>query len=160
MQSDQTQSISAWSLEVKPSFFIALSEQVVIEYIPQVSLQVIPGTVDYCSSMLFWRNSYIPVFDFQQMINDISLETQKVAVVAYQEQQDHKPKFIAIKLCREVEKIQVSDDEMIDWPEEYPIEVQPLVESLFKQNDTLLSVINIADLCNEGFRDYLQELKA
>lgn len=160
MQNDQTQLTPAWLLEVKPDFLIALSEQSVVEYIPHTSLKIIPGSVDYCNSMLMWRNSYIPVFDFRQMIDDSALATEKIAVVAYQEQQNVKPNYVAIKLCKEVEKIQVSDDQMTDWPDDYPVEIRPLVESLFEQQGSLLSVINVADLSNEGFRDYLQQLKA
>lgn len=160
MQSEQRKIVTAWALEVAPNYLIALSEQSVVEYIPEASVQTIPGTVDYCNNMLFWRDQYIPVFDFNQMINDSPLSTKKLAVVAYQEQQVGTPNFIAIKLFQEVEKIQVSDDQVVDWPDSYPIEIQPLVESLFEQNGVLLSVINIANLCNEGFRDYIQQLKA
>lgn len=160
MQGEQKEFVTAWSLEVKPNYLIALSEKSVVEYIPEASMITIPGAVDYCACMLFWRNHYIPVFDFHQMIEDSPLDTKKVVVVAYQEQHQPMPSFVAVKVCREVEKVQVSDDQMTDWPDEYPVEIEPLVESLFVQSGVLLSVIDIANLCNEGFSDYIQQLKA
>jgi len=32
------------------------------------------------------------------------------------------------------------------------------VQSLFMNEDELVSVINVADLCNEGYRDYLAQV--
>jgi len=151
-------STSAWALTFNTRLKLALDESSMAEYIIDPQLYSIPDAVDYCNQVILWRNEFTPVIDLNLILGDPGLGAQHIAVLAYQEYAGQKPQYVAIKLASEVERIAVIDDDSCDWPKDYPLEIQPIVESLFMYQDQLHSVINIADLCNEGYRDYLLKL--
>lgn len=152
------ESVAAWVLSPDEHFKMALDESSMQEYIRDPQLYSIPDAVDYCNQIVLWRNNFTPVIDLSLILGGEALDAQHMAVVAYQEYAEQKPKYLAIKLVSEVQRLTVMDDAACDWPEDYPLELQPIVECLFMNEDELLSVVNIADLCNEGYRDYLAQL--
>ncbi len=152
------ESVAAWVLTANEHFKIALDESSMEEYIRDPQIYSIPDAVDYCNQVILWRNNFTPVIDLSLILGDEALDAQHLAIVAYQEYAEQKPKYLAIKLVSEVQSVTVQDDTACDWPENYPLEMQPVVESLFMNEDELISVINVADLCNEGYRDYLAQL--
>ena len=148
----------AWLLTPHEHFKIALDESSMQEYIRNPQVYSIPDAVEYCNQIILWRNNFTPVIDLSLILGGEPLDANHLAIVGYQEYAEQKPKHLAIKLISEVESVKVVDDAACSWPKEYPIEIQPIVESLFMNGDELISVINIADLCNEGYRDYLAKI--
>lgn len=151
-------STSAWLVKINENFTIAVDESSMAEYIRGPQTHSIPDAVGYCNQVFVWRNNFIPVMDISLLLGETALETNHIAVVAYQEYADQKPKYVGIKMLGEVERVVVMDDTACEWPDEYPLEVQPIVESLFRHEGTLVSVLKIADLCNDGYRDYVSQL--
>ena len=150
----------AWLLTPHEHFKVALDESSMQEYIRDPQAYLIPDAVEYCNQVIVWRNHFTPVMDLSLILGGEALSVNHLAIVAYQEYAEQKPKYLAIKLVNEVEKLTVIDDTACDWPKEYPIEIQPLVQSLFMNEGELTSVINVADLCNEGYKNYLMEIAA
>ena len=148
----------AWLLTPHEHFKIALDESSMEEYVRKPQVYSIPDAVEYCNQIILWRNNFTPVIDLSLILGGEALDTNHLAIVGYQEHDEQKPKYLAIKLINEVESVKVADDAACDWPKEYPIEIQPIVQSLFMNENELVSVINIADLCNEGYRDYLAQI--
>lgn len=152
-------STSAWLLTPNDGFKVALGESQMAEYLRDPELHLIPNTVEYCNQVVLWRDSFIPVMDLNLILGDAALDNEHMVVLGYQEYSGQKPQYVAIKLVGEVERIAVTDDMACDWTGDYPPEIQPIVESLFMNQEELVSVINVADLCNEGYRDYLTQLE-
>ena len=148
----------AWILSPHEHFKIALDESSMQEYIRDPQVYAIPDAVDYCNQIILWRNHFTPVIDLSLIVGGEALDVNHLAIVGYQEYAEQKPKYLAIKLVNEIERVKVLDAAACGWPKEYPIEIQPIVQSLFMNEDELISVINIADLCNEGYRDYLAKI--
>jgi len=148
----------AWLLATHDHFKIALDEGSMQEYIRDPQVYSIPDAVEYCNQIVLWRNNFTPVIDLSLILGGEALGVNHLAIVGYQEYAEQKPKYLAIKLVNEVERVNVVDDAACDWPKEYPIEIQPIVQSLFMNEGELVSVINVADLCNEGYKDYLMQI--
>jgi len=146
---------SAWLLAVSESFNIAVGEAVVAEYILQPEINFVPGSIGYCNEVLSWRGDFIPVMDISVLLGREPLDAKNVAIVAYQEYEGQNLQYVALKLVTEVTQIEVSDESMCETPENYPEVMEPITDSLFIHQGKLTSVIDIADLCNEGYRDYI-----
>lgn len=153
-----TPSTAAWILKPNIGFTIALGESSMAEYVRDSQLYKIPGAVNYCNQVVLWRENFIPVVDLSLVLGQKALDATHIAVLVYQEYSGQKPKYVAIKLVSEVERVQVTDDASCEWPDDYPPEIRAIVESLFVHQEELVSVISVADLCNEGYRDYLAQL--
>ena len=147
----------AWLITPHEHFKMALDESSLQEYIRDPQVYLIPDAVEYFNQIILWRNHFTPVIDLSLVLGGEALGVNHLAIVAYQEYAEQKPKYLAIKLVNEVERVKVVDDAACEWPKEYPIEIQPIVQSLFMHEKELVSVINVADLCNEGYRDYLTQ---
>jgi chemotaxis signal transduction protein len=152
-------STPAWVLAPSEHYKIAIGESFMAEYVRDSLLHDIPGALNYCNQVLLWRDNFIPVIDINVILGDGALNDSHIAVVAYQEYAGQRPQYVAIKILGEVERVTVSDDMACDWPEAYPPELQPIVESLFMHQEKLVSIVSIADLCNEGYRDYIAQLE-
>lgn len=151
-------SMPAWLFQPSESFNIAIDESSMAEYVRGPQTYLIPDAVDYCNEAFVWRGSFTPVIDLSLLLGDVALGNEHIAIVAYQEYVDQKPKYVGIKMLSELQRISVMDDSACGWPEEYPLEIQPIVESLFMHEEQVISILKIADLCNEGYRDYLMQL--
>lgn len=152
-------SMPAWLLTANNEFKIAVGESSMAEFVRDSTLYSVPDAVDYCNQLILWRDRFIPVIDLNVILGESSIDARYIAVLGYQEYPGQEPQYVAVKLVTDVERVTVSDDTACDWPDDYPSEIQPIVESLFMEQDELVSVINLVDLCNEGYRDYLSELR-
>lgn len=150
---------SAWLLTVHKSMNIAVGDGVFSEYIIAPKVYAIPGAVSYCHQVIFWRGRYTPLFDFGVLLREEPQADNHIAVLAYQELPNSPVKHIAIKLYSQTEKIIVNDDSACACPAEYSKLMAPLLTSLFHYNNELVSVLNIADLANEGYRDFVLDFK-
>jgi len=150
---------SAWLLAVSESFNIAVAEVVVAEYILGSEVKLVPGSIEHCNQVLTWRSDFVPVIDMSVLLGGQPLDCKHIAVVAYQEYEGQHLRYVALKLYSGIEQIQVSDGTMCEMPETFPEIMLPIVDSVFMQQDKLVSVINIADLCNQGYRDYLLAMR-
>jgi len=155
----QSETTSAWLLAVSQSFNIAVAQVVVAEYILEPEIKLVPGSIDYCNQVLSWRGNFIPVMDLSVLLGDEPLDSKNIAVIAYQEYEGQSIQYAAIKLYTGVEQIEVSDESMCEVPDEFPEIMIPLLDSIFMHQDKIVSVINLADLCNEGYRDYILALR-
>jgi len=151
---------SAWLFSPHEHFKMAVGESSMQEYIRDPQVYSIPDAVEYCNQIILWRNNSTPVIDLSLVLGGQALGVNHLAIVGYQEYAKQKPKYLAIKLVNEIERVNVVDDAACGWPKEYPIEIQPIVQSLFMHEEELVSVLNIADLCNEGYRNYLMKIAA
>lgn len=153
-----TASIPAWVLTPNKDFKVALGESSMVEYLRDAELHSVPDAVSHCNQVVLWRDTFIPVVDLNLVLGDAALGASHIAVLNYQEYSGQAPQYVGIKLTSEVERITVMDDTACDWPDNYPLEIQPIVESLFMNQGELVSVISLENLCNEGYRDYLAQL--
>jgi chemotaxis signal transduction protein len=152
-------STPAWVLSPNRDFKIAVGESFMVEYVRDSLLHDIPGAFSYCNQVLLWRDNFVPVVDINLVLGDAPIGDSHIAILVYQEYAGQLPQHVAIKVVGEVERVAVSDDTACDWSEDYPLEIQPIIESLFMHQDELVSVISVSDLCNEGYRDYLAQLE-
>jgi len=155
----QSEITSAWLLAVSRSFSIAVAQVVVAEYILEPELKLVPGSIDYCNQVVNWRGEFIPVMDLSVLFGEEALDSSSIAVIAYQEYQGQSLQYAALKLSRGVEQIEVSDESMCDIPEDFPEIMRPLIDSIFSHDDQVVAVINLADLCNEGYSDYILAMR-
>ena len=159
-QQNVTKTSRAWLLKVTDSVSVAVGEFSVAECVLGESLTTIPGAVDYCNELLYFRGNFVPVIDFSKLTNDVALSSQHIVVVAYLNPDLQRSEYLAIKLLHAISRIDVPDSSQCDWPQNYPKLLEPIVLSLFDQNNTVVSIVNLADICNEGYSDFVAAMQA
>ncbi len=146
---------SAWLLPVNNEMTIAIGDDIFSEYLVSPKLYPVPGSLPHCKSLIFWRGRFIPVMDILVLLGEKGLSSEHIAVIAYQEGGSKDVRHIALKMTTQTEKIVVDDNDAIsNIPKNYPAVIRPLVTSLFAYEKRLISILNIPDLSNDGYRDF------
>jgi len=146
-QTNSSNSTIAWLLRAAENIQFCIGVHQAAEYIESPSLHEIPMAPAYCKNILFWRGIIVPVIDIKQLAgNPKSNDDHIVMVTAYQIKDNSPIDHIAFVLEAAPQKIEVHDENSCDLPENYPELLKPYVMSLFKHNDNIASVFNIAQL--------------
>lgn len=143
-------SITAWLLQAADEIQFCIGVHQAAEYIKSPSLHAIPMAPNYCKNIILWRDLMIPVIDIRLLAGiPYSTDAKRnriVMITAYQTKDDKPIEHVAFKLETVPQKIQVHDDSACKLPPSYPDTLKPYVVSLFKHNNTLTSVFDIAQL--------------
>ncbi len=138
---------SAWLLQAANNIQVCIGLHQATEYIEAPSLQAVPMAPSFSNSVLFWRNDIIPVIDINLLAgNTTAMSNQFIMVAAYQTKDNMPVEHVAFKLEAVPYKIVVNDDDACELPENYPEGIKPYVLSLFKHDNTVASILNIAQL--------------
>lgn len=139
---------TAWLMHIGAGKQIAVAEKEIVEYLPSPDIYQIPLAPPYCSSVVFWRDRILPLFNLVLLTQPkFAPKTEYMAILAYQTEPKTPLSHIAVVLYAPPEKIMVSDDDVCDWPEVFPEIWKSLTRSLFNYNGEVTPVLDIEALC-------------
>jgi chemotaxis signal transduction protein len=140
---------NAWLLDIGTRMQVAVAEKEIVEYQNSLHAYPIPVTPRYCSSVVFWRDYQLPLFNLALLTTQQSfkVKTERLAVLAYQNEPKSPLRYIGVALYAPPEKIKVNDDDACDWPEDFSEIWKPLTLALFIHKGITIPVLDIAGLC-------------
>ncbi len=137
---------AAWLLRAADNIQLCIGLHQAAEYIEAPTLHAVPMAPSFSNSVLFWRDRIIPVIDMNILAGNTAMNSRFIMVTAYQEKDNVPIEHVAFKLETAPYKIQVHDDDACELPESYPEEIKPYVLSIFKYDNSIASILNIAQL--------------
>lgn len=145
----------AWLLEPNDSLLMAIGDHEMVEFVQAVTSFPVPGSPDYCRSVVFWQNNLVPVIDMGVILGKPALDASAfVSLVAYQQQPGLPLQYLAIKVTTAPEKIRVDDAQVSEIPDELSNSLlMPVCYSCFTHRDRQVVILDIAGLCSAEFRD-------
>lgn len=137
----------AWLLSVARNIHLCIAEHEAAEYVENPPLHPIPMSPAYCKNTLLWHDRIVPLIDINVLCgNPVKANYQNIIVTAYQAKEHSPLEYVAFVLASPPEKIIVNDDDACELPDDYPDSLTPYILSLFKHNNKLTSIIDIARL--------------
>lgn len=148
-------SSDAWLLKCSDSLSIAVADHEMVEYVQAPIRFAVPGSPEYCSSVLLWQENLVPVMDIAVQPGHSAVEMKTLmSIVAYQQQPGAPLQHLAISVTSVPEKIRVDDEQACELPEELNTSVlMPVTLLCFTHNARPVLVLDIAGLCSDKFRD-------
>ncbi len=152
-----TKSSHAWLLTIDDGVQLAVADHEIREYVLSPAVHCIPLTPRYCSHIIYWRESMLPVVDFLALLGKTTKPNlyPAIAMVAYQYHTHTPLNYVGIWIHQPPLRIMVSDDQVCELPKTdnglWHETKLPL--TCFSYNDAHTPVINIAYLCSEMFRE-------
>jgi len=144
---DTNTTASAWLLHAADNIQFCIGLHQAAEYIEAPSLHAVPLATDYCKNIIFWRDLIVPVIDMNILVGNHTMQNnQFVMVIAYQTKDNTPLEYMAFKLASAPRKILVNDNDVCQLPDTYPKQLKPFVLSLFKHNNKIASIFDIAQL--------------
>ena len=142
----------AWLLHMSGNIKLSIAEHQAAEYIENPTLHHVPVSNSSCNKVVLWRENIVPVLDMNTLFgNPASTDYKRIVVVAYQEEEGKELKYTAILLSLSPEKILIDDDDVCEFPEDYPVKLKPHAISLFRHQSQLVSIFNFASLSDESY---------
>ena len=146
----------AWLLDCGDSLRIAVGDREMIELIHDQSCYPVPGTPDYCASVVAWHGRTVPVMDLNRL-HDPSAARQGSAYLCllYYQSAPGKPvQPVAIRVSGAPESIRVDDSQVCDLPERFhPSRLRAVTLCCFEKGGEGVLILDIAALCSAEFRD-------
>ena len=148
-------SSEAWLLECGDSLSIAVGDHEMIEYVKAPVCFSVPGSPDYCSSVLFWQNNFVPVMDIVVLHGQVpDKDNSAICLLTYQEVPKAPLQQLALRVNNAPEKIQVDDEHICEFTEDINTSLlMPFALSCFTHAKRQVIVLDIARLCSTEFRD-------
>ena len=148
-------SSDAWLLECRDSLSIAIAVHEMAEYVQAPIRFAVPGSPEYCSSVLLWQENLVPIMDIAALLgHPPAEEISPMSVVTYQQQPGAPLQHLAISVTSAPEKIRVEDEQVCELPEELNTGVlMPVTLSCFTHDTRPVIILDIAGLCSAKFRD-------
>lgn len=145
----------AWLLKCSDTLSIAVSDHEMVEYIDAPIRFDVPGSPDYCSSVLLWQENLVPIMDVAALLGHPPDEVKnRMSLLSYQEKPGAALQQLAVSITRAPEKIRVDDAQACDLSEEINTSVlMPVSLSCFSHHDQAVVILDIARLCSAEFRD-------
>jgi len=145
----------AWLLETNDSLSIAIGDHEMVEYVHAPVCFSVPGSPEYCNSVLFWQNNLVPVMDFGVLFDQpVVADSNLISLVVYQEEPGSPLQYVAIKVITAPEKIRVDDAQACELPDENIADLLKLLcLSCFSHEDQPVMILDINRLCSAEFRD-------
>ncbi len=147
---------NAWLLDCGDALTVAVADHEIVECIQPERYYAVPGTPDYCSSVLAWNEKLVPVMDLSAAIQDRKLlqNTSFVCLLSYQLAPKQPLQYVAVQINKTPEKIQVDDDQLCEVPGGVGSELlESVALSCFSHQDLPIAILDIAGLCSSEFRE-------
>ena len=145
----------AWLLKCSDTVTIAVSDLEMVEYIDGPIQFEVPGSPEYCSSVLLWHENLVPIMDVAVLLGHPPDEMKtRLSLLTYQEIPGAALQQLAISVVRTPQKIRVDDGQACELPEEVNSSVlMPICLSCFSHDDQPVIILDIARICSAEFRD-------
>ena len=153
-------SSSAWLLECGDTLTVAVGDHEIVECVQPERYYGIPGTPDYCSSVLSWQGKLVPVMDIAAAVNDersLPQDTSFVCLLSYQRAPKQALEYLALRISNTPQKIQVDDEQVCELPEGNAFDLLKSVAfCCFSHQQLPVPILDIVQLCSEEFRELAQ----
>ena len=146
----------AWLLECDAALSIAVGDREMMELVQAQRCHRVPGTPDYCSSVVIWQGNIVPVMDLGQLHSGIEQERSEsyLCLLNYQQTPSTPLRQLALRVNGAPGRIQVDDAQFCEFPREYEGSLlKPVTLSCFTHHAKPVLILDIARLCSDGFRD-------
>ena len=151
---------NAWLLKCDDALTVAVSDHEIVECVQPERYYSIPGTPDYCCSVLAWQDKLVPVMDMAAALHgdhETQSEPLYVCLLSYQLAPKQPLQYLALRISQTPQKIQVDDEQVCELP---PDGVSQLLASVslccFSHQQLPVAILDIAKLCSEEFRELAQ----
>jgi chemotaxis signal transduction protein len=151
---------NAWLLECGDALTVAVSDHEIVECVQPERYFKIPGTPDYCCSVLAWQDKLVPVMDMAAALRDdhkTQSEPLYVCLLSYQLAPKQPLQYLALSISQAPQKIQVDDEQVCEQPTDG---ISQLLASVsfccFSHQQLPVAILDIAKLCSEDFRELAQ----
>lgn len=141
----------AWLITIGQHTF-ALAEKEMIEYVIEPQYFDVPVTPEYCSRVLQWRDSTVPIMDLGRLTGDTThSDVHTLVVVAHQREPYTPLHYLGLVISSPPVRIVVDDEQACDAPED----IHPLLAdtslAYFQHADRAVPVLDLRYLCSEAF---------
>ena len=151
----------AWLMISSGNKQFAVAEHEMIEYITSPVLHNIPLSPRYNTSIMFWREQILPVFNLGLLPGQVvDAPGNRLSVLAYQTRPREPLKYIGVTLCEAPSRIQVNDNQICELPEQDMNLWQHLTLSCFSHDGIATPILDITFLCSSEFRDLVLEYQS
>ena len=151
---------NAWLLECGDALTVAVSDHEIVECVQPERYFRIPGTPDYCCSVLAWQDKLVPVMDMAAALHDdhrAQSEWLFACLLSYQLAPKQPLQYLALRISQAPQKIQVDDEQVCEVPTGG---ISQLLASVsfccFSHQQLPVAILDIAKLCSEEFRELAQ----
>lgn len=151
---------NAWLLECGDALTVAVSDHEIVECVQPERYFRIPGTPDYCCSVLAWQDKLVPVMDMAAALDDdhkVRSEPLFACLLSYQLAPKQPLQYLALPISQTPQKIQVDDEQVCELPTDG---ISRLLASVsfccFSHQQLPVAILDIAKLCSEEFRELAQ----
>jgi chemotaxis signal transduction protein len=151
---------NAWLLECGDALTVAVSDHEIVEYVQPERYYSIPGTPDYCCSVLAWQDKLVPVMDMAAVLygdHKARSEPLFACLLSYQLAPKQPLQYLALSISQAPKKIQVDDEQVCELPSDG---ISRLLASVsfccFSHQQLPVAILDIAKLCSEEFRELAQ----
>ena len=96
-------SSNAWLLECGDALTVAVGDHEIVECVQPERYYSIPGTPDYCSSVLSWQGKLVPVMDMAAAIRDqrgLPPDASFVCLLSYQRAPKQALEYLALRISK------------------------------------------------------------
>lgn len=140
---------AAWLLDFGAGIQAAVAENESVEYLISPRIYPVPVTPSYCSSVVFWRDLQLPLFNMVLLTQpEFDVKTEHLCVLAYQTEAKTPLNYIGVALVAPPEKILISDDDACDWPDDFPEIWKTLTLAMFTRKEKCTPILDIVSLCD------------
>ena len=146
----------AWLLECGDALSIAVGDHEMVELLQRESCQEVPGTPSYCSKVLVWNESIVPVMDIAGLHENASgPKSDAYFCLLYFQSAPNSPlQLVAIRVEHAPERIRVDDAQLCEIPTDFDDSLlKPVTLSCFTHHARPVLVLDISSLCSDGFRN-------
>ena len=147
---------TAWLLECGGALALAVSDHEMAEYVEQRETWTVPGAPDYCSSVMVWQNSIVPVMDLRALQAGFAADSDKshVCVLNYQQAPNLPLQQLAVCVTRAPQKIRVDDEQACEFPASLESgKLREVTLACFAHDELPVLIVDIASLCSAEFRE-------
>jgi len=158
-EEEVTKTSRAWLLDFGRGLQAAVGHHEMWQVLISPVLFEIPCTPTYCSQVLIFQNSILPVLDMSSLLEGqktIPVTTPVVGIAIYQEDPSHPIRYACLHLTTTPQSIYVDDDQACDLPPHQPY-WEPLAISCFSHKGRIIPIIDLAYLFSEEFHTKMIE---
>ncbi|MCP4982388.1 MAG: hypothetical protein GY935_18060 [Gammaproteobacteria bacterium] len=147
---------SAWLLQCGENLSIAVGDREMVELVQDQSSYPVPGSPKYCSSVLIWQESIVPIMDLALLHSGRGLDllNSYLCLLNYQEAPSLPIQQLALRVSEAPERIQVDDAQFCELSPDLTTKLLKSVTlSCFSHHAKTVLILDIASLCSAEFRD-------
>ncbi len=146
----------AWLLDCGDSLAIAVGDHEMVELLQTGQQHHVPASPEHGSDVMQWQDTLVPVMEIGSLHNGAKLESSNsyLCLLNYQVSADSPLQYLALRVTRAPERIQVDDAQLCEFPREFDNSLLKAVTlSCFTHHAKPVLILDISRLCSGEFND-------